>query len=504
MSHSVRFACSLCLAASLGVAASASEVEDNGALGLWAAFLSVGDGEPGEVVRRTDVARDSLVGAATKLTVDTPSLTLMQSVREAVLELDLGDLHDMLPEASEDGRQVRMHGEPERDDSYAWTLFPELGAVNHGQLLALDASTRMHPMSQTVGKGDGYAVQQTLDIGTGPWRHGDVAALFEGALVALERVAGREPTSAQVAGAQKRQPGLTAPEDIAILASLESGWPNLMPLLSSVIRVDHIATRNDGALDVDFLAKMDSKALGAKGYGALANYIDKLGSLLVVDVSIRNGQGLPLVTFGFYTAGPGVRIGFTADDGALLPRRHGAADHSQPVHPTQSAVDLRVRMDAEIRAEGMLLKVTDYEIPIRYRSGETGADVNVPITDLPKLEFTGQGVVTSWIAALAESALNLESHGEVIFRAIAEGVDGNGTNANIRYQDGYGNGAVSASVESMVVDNALVRMGFRIVGRHLVPDDQVVAEILGLFGELVTQLERDYQAIRPKLATYDN
>ena len=56
----------------------------------------------------------------------------------------------------------------------------------------------------------------------------------------------------------------------------------------------------------------------------------------------------------------------------------------------------------------------------------------------------------------------------------------------------------------MVVDNALVRMGFRIVGRHLVPKDDVVGEMIGLFGHMVRDLERDYQMVRPTLAALDN
>ena len=83
---------------------------DDGDLGVWEAFLAMGEGAPGDVVRRTDAARDSLV-AATALSVDTDSLSLMQRVREAALELDLGDLYGMLPwtdPVHEQLRRLRM------------------------------------------------------------------------------------------------------------------------------------------------------------------------------------------------------------------------------------------------------------------------------------------------------------------------------------------------------------------------------------------------------------
>ena len=495
--------CAASLYVLLALPASAQEAAPED-LGRWNAVLKVGDGTPDEVTERTDTARDSLVAMARELVVDAQSVSLMQDVREAGLELNLGKLYGMLPEVDEVVRSLRMHGDPEGSVRYLWTLFPRVGASNNGELLALDGLTRMQPVDQDIAKGDGYAVHQEIDVGTGPWRHHDVAALFEGFLVELERAAHRAPTAAEATRVLRHQPRIDGEVDIALVAAFERAAPTLMDTIAKLVIVENVGVLEDDHLELDFLARMDLQGLRELGYPSLARYIDKLDNLLVMDVSIRDGTGLPLVTLGVYTAGPGLRLGMTCDDGALLPRRRGVPDPTGAVRPTDRRVDLKIRTDAEIRAEGYLLRITDYEVPLTYLSGGEGADVAVAIDGEPSLEFTGQGKITSWIASLADSALNLETHGKVIFQAVAEGVDGQGSKAVVRYDNHDTNGIVATQIDMLLVDNALVRMALRIVGRHLVPDDEVISDLMRLVGEMVEDMDRDYLSVRAALAAQES
>ena len=369
--------CAASLYVLLALPASAQETSED--LGLWNAVLKVGDGTPGEVTERTDTARDSLVAMARELIVDAQSVSLMQDVREAGLELNLGKLYRMLPEVDEVVRSLRMHGDPEGSIRYLWTLFPSMGASNNGELLALDGLTRMEPVDQDIAKGDGYSVHQEIDVGTGPWRHHDVAALFEGFLVELERSAEREPTAVERAQVRRHQPRIDGAVDIALVAAFERAAPTLMDTIAKLVIVENVGVIQGDHLELDFLARMDLQGLRDLGYPSLARYIDKLDNLLVMDLSVRDGAGLPLVTLGMYTAGPGLRLGMTCDDGALLPRRRGVPDPTSAVRPTDRSVDLKIRTDAEIRAEGYLLRITVYEVPLTYLSGGHGADVAVAI-----------------------------------------------------------------------------------------------------------------------------
>lgn len=490
------------LAVPAGAWAQEAPVADD--LGLWRALLVVGDGSPGAVVARADAARASLAALGRELRVDDASVSLMDRIREAGIELDLHRLYQMLPHPAGDAREMRFLGVPQ-GATYDWTLFPAAGSVNDGRMLAIDGLSRLAPVEQDLGRGKGFAVHQELDVGTGPWRHDDVAALAEAGLEEIEAAARRPATDrARVAALQ---PALTGDADVALMGAVIDAAPALAATLARCVRVDRIATvaGPPGAewLDVDFVGRLDVTGLAAMGYPALGRYVDKLDDLVVFDLSLRDGTGVPLAELGFWSAGPGLRVAFTTQDGALLARRKGVPDPTRTVRPTQDVLDLRVRADVEIRAEGMLLRVTDYEVPVAYRSLDHGADVNVPIRSEPKVEFTGQGTVTTWIAELADSALNLETHGQVVFRAVAQGLDGQGSRAALRFDDGPGNGLVSSSMDLFLIDNALVQLGFRIAGRSLTPDDAVVGEALDLTGRLIRDAERDYAAIRDDLAVWD-
>lgn len=491
--------CSIAWLVGLLVAAPAQAQDD---LGLWRAMLTMGDGSPGSVIGRTDAARDSLVAFGKELRIDEPSVSMMDRMREAVIELDLGGLHEMLPNQDGPEHSIRFYGEPQTE-RYDWTLYPAQGAVCDGTLLAVSGQSKLEPVEQDVGKGKGFAVSQELDVGTGPWQHGDVAAAFEGFLAELEVAAKTAPTADQIALVQRHQAKLDSRVDQALAASVIRAVPNASSTLSRLVRVDRVGSMGEHGLDVDFVGRLDLGGMRAMGYPTLAKYIDKLDNLVVFDMSVRDSHGLPLMVVGFYSAGPGLRVAFTTHDGALLARRKGTPDPERAVRPTDDSVDLRLRADVEVRAEGMLLRVSDYEIPIAYRSQGGGADLSMPITSEPEVEFTGQGRVTSWIAELADSALNLETHGRAIFKAVAQGQDGKGSKAVVRYDDRPANGVVSGSMDLMLVDNALVRMGFRIVGRHLTPDDAVVSEAMDLAGRLIQDAERDYASVRETLVAWD-
>ena len=100
---------------------------------------------------------------------------------------------------------------------------------------------------------------------------------------------------------------------------------------------------------------------------------------------------------------------------------------------------------------------------------------------------------------VVDSALNLEAHGQVVFKAMAEGTDGSGSRMAVRYANGSGTGSVHSSAKMLLVDNALVKMGMRIVGRQLAPSDAVVGDAVGLIQHWVRDLDADYLEARPRL-----
>ena len=470
--------------------------------GLWEVGLAMTEAGSGENVARMDLMRDTLTGFATGLEVDVESLQLMRKIRDTTLQLNLTKLYEVLPERADgETRRIRSHGESRGTEGYTFTLFPFRWGGD-GTLGSIDTSTSMTPVEQDFGKGEGFVVGQEGRVGVGPIGHRNLARAAEQVLRSLETAAEGEIAEGALAPARRLQPNLSTPSDLAVLAAVNGSFPSVVRTMSEFIVVDRIGATQDDVFSADLRLRLDTAELKGAGYPHLGRYASRIGDLLRASVTISDFQGLPLVSMKVRSSDMSVSLGFVTQDGALVPRVDGVPQVDQAIRPTDRQVDLWVAMSSEFRAEGVLLRIYDYAVPIHYRSEEGGADVQVRITDLPKIDFTGTNKFTSFFAELADSALNLESHGQIVFRAVAEGTDGQGTRASLSYTDGS-RGTIAMSTDVLLVDNPLIGFGLKIVGNQLSPKDEVVTDAMDLLRQSLLALGADYEAVRTRLVALD-
>jgi len=449
-----------------------------------------------------DLIRETLTGFASNLEVDTESLNLLRKIRDTTLQLNLTKLYDVLPERAEgETRRIRGHGESHGASGYTYTLFPFRWGGD-GSLGSLDTSTAMTPVDQDFGRGAGFVIGQEGRVGVGPIGHRNIARAAEQVLVSFERAAKGDIAESALAPARRLQPRLSATTDLALLASVNEAFPAVVNAMSAFIVVDRIGTITDDMLVTDLRLRLNTEDLKGAGYSDLGRYASHIGDLIRASITITDFMGQPLASMKVATRDMSVRLSFVTKDGALIPRSDGVTRPEQAIRPTDKAVDLWVAMSSEFRAEGVLLRIYDYAVPIHYRSSEGGADVEVSITDLPKIDFTGTNKFTSFFAELADSALNLETHGQIVFRAVAEGTDGKGTRARMSYTDGS-RGTIAMSTDVLLVDNPLIGFGLKIVGNQLSPKDEVVTDAMDLLRHSLRALDQDYGAVRDKLVVAD-
>ena len=471
-------------------------------LGLWDAAMAMTEPGKGDNVSRMDAMQRTLSGFASNLVVDEESLELMRTIRDTTLQLNLKKLYEVLPEAPQgETRRMRSHGETHGVDGYDYTLFPFRWGGD-GTFGSLDTSTTMTPVEQNFGKGDGFAIGQEGRFGMGPIAHNDVARLAERTLTSFEWAAKGGIQESALGPARRLQPNLSATTDLALLSALNQAFPAVVRAMSQFLVVDRIGTVTDDLLVTDLRVRLNTEDLKGAGYSDLGKYASRIGDLIMGKLTVTDFKGQPLVTLKVKSSDMSVRLSFVAKDGALIPRKDGVPQVDQPIRPTDAEIDVWLAISSEFRAEGVLLRIYDYAIPVRYRSREGGADVLVSITDLPKIDFTGTNKFTSFFAEIADSALNLETHGQIVFRGIAEGQDGKGTQARIRYTNGS-RSTIAMSTDLLLVDNPLIGFGLKIVGNHLSPNDEVVADAMHLVRDSIAALDADYVAMRPRLAATD-
>ncbi len=460
------------------------------------------DSGGGENVSRMDAIRDALAGFANDLQVDDETLQLMRKIRDTTLSLNLTKLYETLPETpGGEERRLRSHGESHGASNYSYTMFPYRWGGD-GTFGSLDTATSMTPIEQDFGKGAGFVVGQQGRFGVGAIGHRNIAKASEQALRSFESAAKGGISESSLAPARRLQPSLSATTDLALLAAVNEAFPSVVRAMSQFLIVDRIGTVTDDLLVTDLRVRLNTDDLKGAGYADLGRFAGHIGDLVRASFTITDNLGQPLVAMKIKSSNMSVHLSFVSQDGGLIPRKDGEPQVEGSIHPTDREVDLWVAMSTEFRAEGVLLRLYDYAVPVHYRSRDGGADVKVTITDLPKIDFTGTNKFTTLFAELADSALNLEHHGQIVFRAMAEGVDGTGTKARMSYTDGS-RGTIAMSTDVLLVDNPLIGFGLKIVGNQLSPKDEVVTDAMDLVRDSIVALDADYAAVRPRLAASD-
>jgi hypothetical protein len=464
--------------------------------GLWTSLLTMADGNTEQAVERADAVRSVFAGIAGGIRIDEQSLGLLHEIREATIELNLGKLFKMLPMSDGEGRLVRQQGVPIGDTAYSWTLFP--GIQRSDAIGEVAGHVRMEPaVDYPYGNGKAYNFDVLFEMGTGGVTSRDVALVFEGFLERWAIRGRHEPNEATRAALGGRHPRL-GEDDLALLAVLQEDFPAAMAVLGGFARVDNVGAYHGELLEVDLRVRLSDDDLAAAGFAKLSRYLRRMDEILEGRIVLVDQHGHPVFVVGARSRDLSMRVQVATLEGAVIPWGASGFQADEPMRPSDPSVNLRMRVEGEAHSDGVVVKITDYEMPLAYRSGGGEATMAVDIRTEPDLDLSGEGVIMSWLTELADSALNLESHGQVVFKAVAHGPDGEGSRARMRYRDGE-QGRLEASMQGTLVDNGMIRFAMRMVGGKLAPSDTVVTDFVSVFSTLIFAMDQDYQRARPAL-----
>jgi hypothetical protein len=180
-------------------------------------------------------------------------------------------------------------------------------------------------------------------------------------------------------------------------------------------------------------------------------------------------------------------------NGAVVPLQGERAVFEAAMRPSDPRLSLALDLDMTMRSDGMQIDITDYTLPITWRSGPGGTDLSVVVSSVPSLDLKGSSTFTGWAAELADGLFDLEGHARGVFEAVAQGPSGQGTTLRMRHQE---EGALDLSMAAMIIDNGMVRFFMRLVGRHLVPSDDAVADAYRATEALIRALDSDWRKVR--------
>jgi len=410
--------------------------------------------------------------------VDTATEAWLEDLRDCLLELDLERAWKRLPDIQGTRRAVHLSGRNNHERGrYEIILGADVPAARDtfGDLEGQAALTPRSWDGAPAFVAQGEVAMSTANIG-----HPTARAVAAAVLFVIE----------------------DAHSNGSLDARLRTDLPHTMALLDKVITFDSLARPGlDGTTEVDIKARIDPQRLTAAGYPALARFVRRMSDVADFSVSVDSRDG-HLGTIWVESPGQyGLR--FHIHQGKLVPTRGDTARLDAGIdlqHAT--SLDLALRPKGVVRLKSTRLSVQHWTVPLRYRVTDQQARLEARFSTLPAVDFRSEGGVGGFMVAAAGNAMGLEQHATRFFRSVAEGPYGKGTRIGVEMGPSKGHHMLTGDWHILMLDNLVVRFAAQVLGHRIVPEDDVLDELLTLEGSLVGALADDWTAARPLLMAY--
>lgn len=444
-----------------------------------------GQGDPERAVARLRdyVGLQRLIMGHTDIHPETQRF--IDDLWDSLESFDLDRFYRLLPEEAEAWRSMQVYGQA-LPDSYRVGPDPIQGA-GHEQAPSLGQfEARIRAQEIEHPDATHYLLEGDVSLGIGEvsW-----PAVVESTHEALRLMGQRDPafdrdTSADADGFRRRvqmmNPSLTTTE-VETLAPLWAAFPDIWNMLANVGEIkDLLAEPIDGAdyRNIEAAFVIDTSRL-RKAYPALARHLDRINSLLEVDLELHDAQG-QLLALEIDTETLRGRVSMVLENGRLVPTRGGKPMRdAKPFDPAETR-DMVAKIDTRMDILGIIAEVQGMAATIRYTPTATGARFDSRVVRVPRIDVGGRAlglVPTDLINVFLPRHID-----ELVidFLTVAcEGNNGQGISVSAEVsRPGAGEAAqLSLAGAFEGLDNFLVRLGMGIVNDRIVPDERVSEDI---------------------------
>ena len=275
-------------------------------------------------------------------------------------------------------------------------------------------------------------------------------------------------------------------KDIAIIAPLWASFPNMWELLSKVAKVEDVVVID--IVDKPYKQLQTSLSIQPQKmkliYPKLAKFLRKIGPLFNVKVDLNADEGR-YIRAEIDSKTLTIDIEAYVKDGQILPQNHrGGIALTVPNKKPGEPWNFVAVANAELQILGVKANMTNIRTKIDYTTQEKGANIDVQVNEMPKLEISGRalGILpTSFIDIMMPS--NLEKIMSAFLAVIFEGENGKGIMVNSVFNQATDErvATVQSDVSFVGLDNIFMRIGMGIVNDRIIPEDNVSVEIRQLW-----------------------
>ncbi|HZV01658.1 MAG TPA: hypothetical protein VFF73_33415 [Planctomycetota bacterium] len=290
---------------------------------------------------------------------------------------------------------------------------------------------------------------------------------------------GRRPSKASLDEVKKDNPKLGA-EDLELMGLFRESFPRLYEHLRELYRTDDVLVYDPDAeayTQIHFVAafRRDSQK-----HKAVIEWLEGLGPLMNVRGEFCDSQGRPLVTLRFNSKDLATTIDAFVYQGKLCPVDSGKVLIDEGVDLEQVVKSQRTdRWSFESDVNGIVTEIKDLMMKVTYESGEKGMRTRIVCDQEPKVRVHGSafGVIPTWAIDVVIPG-NMEELTKSFLKTVTRGNDGKGLvmEAGTRVGEN-GTNILDFGGEAEGLNNFLVRLGFKIARRKLIPPEEATDDL---------------------------
>jgi hypothetical protein len=464
----------------------------------WAPLvrLAGGTGDGAEDRARTRV-RDGLGTLASVLHglhADDATRAFFSKIMEQLEGFDLQALYETLPEQDGDYRRVRFTGHSEGQRYEIRTLGERevLACEPDGPLGSRFGDLAVSFRSKKAsGENDNYVggLQVGLGFGNASWPQ-VVGAVVE-ALRLVESTgpkhcdAGVRPGPEALARVKKDNPKC-GPEDLEVIAILAESFPKLYEHLTELYRTDDVLVYDPDDSpyqQVHLVMGVRTDSSSAKT-AAIREWLTALGPLARGRLEMCDAAGRPLVTIRFSTKDLNVQIDAFLSKGRLCPVEGGQilVDEGCDLE-TVTSVKRRDRWSLDMDVNGITTEISDLSYSVEYQAGPDGMKARIAFDHEPRVRVRGSafGIIPTWAIDVVMPS-NLEELTTDFLKVMTTGNDGKGIVLDFASRPGKtGTNVLSMDASAEVLNNFLIRLGFKVARQKLVPPEAALDQLAAYF-----------------------
>ncbi|MCG8315045.1 MAG: hypothetical protein MI976_17700 [Pseudomonadales bacterium] len=400
---------------------------------------------------------------------------------------DLGKFYSLLPEEENGWRQLKVYGARE---GALYRVGPESSIIGSEDGLPQsfgDLSVLVRAKQVTSEKHNNYLLSSTVSVGVGELQWPSVVQATEYTFNNLvngdtDFTARSENTpDYRFIAKVKKMNSKLGDEDIAVIAPLWAAFPEMWDLLAKLGQVQEVVVESIGARSYQHMrASFQIKPeLMEQHYPDLAGHLDKLNSLLKVDMDINDSRGT-LLHVMLDSENLKAHVEAYIKDGQLLPVFNRQVMVEADPIPAGKYHELTANIKTRMNILGIVTHMNNMRADIAYQQHDGGARITTQVNKVPNVRVDGYALgimptgVINFFMPKSIDELMLE-----FLEVACYGNEGNGIVAEMDFEHGVDQAQTKVHFTTQFegLDNFMVRIGMGIVSDRIIPDPGVSDDI---------------------------